>query len=865
MHFTRPLLIILALLSTTGVLAKPSGPIQVLVIHWYDRAYSSNDDFDRALQAALQASEPEGVEYYSEYLETNRFPGDEQALVLAEFLREKYAGRKLDVVISGVNPVLEFLIKYRYDLFPSVPLVFANDRPVPEDVHSAAGATGFTYGNTYAKTLDLALKFHPRTKQLFVVSGTLNHDKALESIVRDDLWPYESAVAITYLTDLAPDELTARIRTLPKDSLIFYVWQQVLDPQGRLLEAPDVLARVAHEAKVPIYGRSHAMIGRGIVGGYVWTQEGNAAKLADITMRVVNGTLPSHVSVERGPETPMFDWRELQRWGIDEDRLPPGSIMRFREPTIWQQYKWRIVGAIAVVMLQTVLIGALLLLRERAQRRAVALVEAKRVVQESEERFRRVFEEGPLGLALVGKDYRFSKVNNALCQMVGYDEAALVQMSFVDITHPDDLRPDAELAERLFAGEIPFYTLRKRYVKKNGEIIWINLTASVIRNQQGEPIYGLAMIADITERKRAEDSLRESRQRLASIYDAVEDAIFHLAFEPEGQFRIVSVNAAFLRFTGLSQERVVGKTVNEVIPEPSLTTVLGKYREAIEEETIVCWEETSDYPAGRLTGEVTVAPIFDNKGTCTQLVGSVHDITERKRAQEIERRLASDLEHSRDEIRALVANLMRAQEDERRRVSRELHDQICYQLASVAIDMDEAAVSPLPLENLRAQIAAIRERVVKTSREAHDIAYQMNIAIVDDLGLVASLKHLCSQFSERYPNIAVDFKDSGPPAVIPREMQSCVYRVAQESLQNIAKHSRAECVSVRVDYRKRAVVLRIQDDGAGFDPQAVKGRGGLGLISMRERAHSVNGKLTINARLGHGTQIALEIPLATRR
>jgi PAS domain S-box-containing protein len=130
------------------------------------------------------------------------------------------------------------------------------------------------------------------------------------------------------------------------------------------------------------------------------------------------------------------------------------------------------------------------------------ITESKRVdeaLRESEERFRRVFEEGPLGLALVGRDYRFEKVNSALCQMVGYSEAALVRMSFADITHPDDLREDVELARRLFKGEIPFYQLRKRYLKKNGETIWINLTASLIRNREGKPIHGLAMIQDIME------------------------------------------------------------------------------------------------------------------------------------------------------------------------------------------------------------------------------------------------------------------------------------------------------------------------------------------------------------------------------
>ena len=133
--------------------------------------------------------------------------------------------------------------------------------------------------------------------------------------------------------------------------------------------------------------------------------------------------------------------------------------------------------------------------------------------------------------------------------------------------------------------------------------------------------------------ERAQEALRENEQRLASIYNTVGDVIFHLAVEPGGQFRFVSVNAAFLKVTGLSLERVVGKTVNEVIPEPSLTLVLGKYRQAVEEKTIVRWEETSDYPGGRLTGAVSVAPVFDNKGTCTHLVGSVHDITERKQAE----------------------------------------------------------------------------------------------------------------------------------------------------------------------------------------------------------------------------------------
>jgi PAS domain S-box-containing protein len=141
---------------------------------------------------------------------------------------------------------------------------------------------------------------------------------------------------------------------------------------------------------------------------------------------------------------------------------------------------------------------------------------AEAALRESEERFREVFEEGPLGLSLVGRDNRFLSVNNAFCQIVGYPEAELVQMSFADITHPDDIRADRELSEQLFKREIPFYRMQKRYVKQSGEIIWVNLTATVIFDGGGEPLYGLGMIEDITELKRTHEEAL-FRQKLESI------------------------------------------------------------------------------------------------------------------------------------------------------------------------------------------------------------------------------------------------------------------------------------------------------------------------------------------------------------
>jgi PAS domain S-box-containing protein len=166
----------------------------------------------------------------------------------------------------------------------------------------------------------------------------------------------------------------------------------------------------------------------------------------------------------------------------------------------------------------------------------------------------------------------------------------------------------------------------------SGEQITLLTSKVPLRDVNGAIVGVLGTYQDITERKRAEIILQESERQLSSIYETVGDVIFHLGVEADGNYRFISVNQAFCSVTGLSKEMIVGKLVNEVIPEPSLSMAIGKYRRAIEEKSVIRWEETSNYPKGQLIGEVSIAPVFNDKGRCTHLVGSVHDVTERKQA-----------------------------------------------------------------------------------------------------------------------------------------------------------------------------------------------------------------------------------------
>jgi two-component system, cell cycle sensor histidine kinase and response regulator CckA len=255
-------------------------------------------------------------------------------------------------------------------------------------------------------------------------------------------------------------------------------------------------------------------------------------------------------------------------------------------------------------------------------------------LRKSEERFRQVAESAGEFIWEVDAAGLYLYASPVVEQILGYTPEEIVgRMHFYELFVPETREEVKRSVFGIFARHEPFRRFVTWKVGKDGRTVALETSGVPILDGNGKLLGYRGTGTEVTERKRAEEALRENERRLSSIYNTVRDIIFHLAVEPDGQFRFVSVNAAFLSTTGLSLESVVGKTVSEVILEPSLSMVLGKYRQAVEERAIVLWEETSDYPAGRLTGEVSIAPVVDDKGTCTHLVGSVHDITERKRAE----------------------------------------------------------------------------------------------------------------------------------------------------------------------------------------------------------------------------------------
>src|ERR1044072_5451173 len=225
--------------------ARAQAPKRLVVLYWDNKEFPGNVRFEESFKAYLQLDRRQDVEYFPEYFEFSRFPEKSHIVSFRNYLQAKYSDRTVDVVVASADAPLKFLLQYRTELFSKSPIVFvANDPPKPDTLASAAGATGIHYKNAYRETVDLALRLHPGTKHVFVVSGTQQQDRRYEKVVQQELSGFNK-VEVVYLTDLPLNDLMVRIRSLPPDSVILYVWQQSLNEQGKLLESYEVLGRIA--------------------------------------------------------------------------------------------------------------------------------------------------------------------------------------------------------------------------------------------------------------------------------------------------------------------------------------------------------------------------------------------------------------------------------------------------------------------------------------------------------------------------------------------------------------------------------------------------------------------------------------------
>jgi signal transduction histidine kinase len=343
-----------------------AAPKRVLIIHSYGRDFAPYDTIASVFRAELARVSPAPISFAEANLDAGRKSSKEEEQAFLDYLRTRFTGAAPDVVVTIGPQAARFYVGHRAQLFPEVPLVVAalDERLareaalLPNDA-AIAGKLDFPF------MIESILRVLPDTQTIAVVIGASEVEQFWLGQLQADLAQLKDRVAFLWLNDLSLEQLKVRLAHLPAHSAIFYNIF-VVDAAGVPQERQDALASFHAVANAPIFGLYESELGKGVVGGPYSSQRRRGEQIAAAADRILRGAPPVGPQIQAtGFETPVYDWRELQRWNIDPGRLPPGSEVRFKPPSLWDEHRVAVIATVTALVLQAGLIAGLLWQRLR--------------------------------------------------------------------------------------------------------------------------------------------------------------------------------------------------------------------------------------------------------------------------------------------------------------------------------------------------------------------------------------------------------------------------------------------------------------------------------------------------------------------
>jgi PAS domain S-box-containing protein len=357
----------------------------------------------------------------------------------------------------------------------------------------------------------------------------------------------------------------------------------------------------------------------------------------------------------------------------------------------------------------------------------------------------------------------------------------------------------------------------------------------------------------VRQRNVAEQEKEESAATAQALFQAAAQAIF--VVNQSG--RIVMANAATEKMLGYPESELIGQSVELLVPENLRSGHVSHRTDYFRNPQNRPMGFGLDLQARRKDGtiiDVEISLSYIRSGQETLAVAFMSDISKRKADEQA-------IREQREDLRSLAGRLMTAQDDERRRIARDLHDDLSQKLAYLAMDLGKLASKPSSQELLES-LRLLQRRAGDAAESVRHISHQLHPSILDDIGLEAALEQYCEEFEER-SGIHTHFLSRDIPDSLPRDVASSMYHIFQESLRNVAKHSKAAEVFVILEFADGVLRLTVRDEGVGLPVSRLKTGAGIGIMGMKERANLVNGTVSIESQVGEGTEVTVAVPLSS--
>jgi two-component system, LuxR family, sensor kinase FixL len=621
--WSRASLLGVLLLALTALDAAGAEPRRVLIVHSFGSTAPPFTTHSTAFQSTLTKRFGARVDMDEVSLDMARYGQPDMEKAFVEFLRSRLRNWQPDIVVPIGSPAGRFVVKHRDRLFPEAPVVYTgmDRRTLPADAFEN-NATFVGESFELAGLVEDILQLAPDTNHIAVVIGASALERFWTTIFQQAFEPFADRVRFTWLNDLSFDEMLRRVATMPPRSFILLALL-LRDASGVTHNQDEALLQLRAVANAPINGLYQNQLGLGLVGGRLYQAELQGEKSAEIAIRILRGEpASSFPPLIIGAQRPRYDWRELQRWKIGEDRLPPGSVVEFREPTMWERYRWWIAGVLSIGLLQGALIVQLVFTLARRRR-------VERELRDSEQRLNlAAHSSGLWSLDLdSGRVWATPRLRE-LFQLP--PEADLTYEALLAVIHVED-RERIRQTFRNVGDTGTAVTLEFRVVRTDGGERWIGTWGHRDDAGRGKVRRWSGASTDITERKLAEGRLRESESRFRIVADSAPVLIWMSGVDKQCTF----FNKLWLDFTGRTAEQEMGNGWVEGVHPEDVEACLKGYAEAFDARRSFVLQ----YRLRRHDGEYrwisdNGVPRYDAHDAFAGYIGSCQDITDRLLAEE---------------------------------------------------------------------------------------------------------------------------------------------------------------------------------------------------------------------------------------
>lgn len=476
------------------------------------------------------------------------------------------------------------------------------------------------------------------------------------------------------------------------------------------------------------------------------------------------------------------------------------------------------------------------------------------------------FDNNLVGMAVIDADGNFLRVNQRATKMTGYDEDELLLMNSSTLTHPDDLNTTSY--SDLLSSNNTGYSLRKRFVCKDGSILWGDVSAIGIYADSGQLNNVVGMVVDVTKKKQAEDALRQYRHILMSVDD-------HIAFI-DRDYRYRAVSKGYMKNYQLTIEDIIGRSVTDLLGAHKFELEVKNLLERCFEGEYIKYQNWFEFKGEQKFFDVTYYPYSETDGTITGVVVNAHDITAHKNNLEaiaqkqrdleqlnatLEHRINEatlELQNSNRDLRNLSKRMELIRENERKHIAREVHDDIGQMLVAFKFSLAQLNAQICSTPESSSTMATMEEQVAYLMQRVSDIVSELRPTILDDLGLYNAICWKAEEFSKQ-TSIRFNVTASKIPS-LSKEHEVALFRIAQEALTNILRHAQASKITIDFRMEDNVFVFEITDNGHGITEKQRIAPDSFGIMGMTERAEQINGTLEITTHPYGGTIVRVKLP-----